>query len=397
MRQFILVFFMAIVLSIFVDSSSFAGWSYTILPKDSSWNALEATTVLGPDLQGGIAFTPDSGGITNPSYGVIWQSAGYTTLSQVKSKIYDMVSISGEGLYKVGQSGFGEKAAVWDDSNMPKILPGQSGTGVSGIANSASYYHDSGDCLIKTIGGEINQNATYWINDGTSGWSARTLSPEISAVNDVKENRLVGFDDNKATKWVLNENPNVDPAVTTYYMNGNPTATTDAYSQAGSFVGGKGYLNATSHSVAILWEDMTGMTENYNSFMMHPDDGAILSEIYSMDQYHDSGNSVVVSGGWVGYLSDEPGVYAEINAALWFGLDNDYVNLHIPGYESTVVNDIIVIGDKLYAVGSATTVNTGPYVCDAVLWTYEIPEPASITALIAGFVFLVTRKRRKRG
>lgn len=392
MRQFILVLLMATALSICMNSSSFAAdWSYTILPKDPSWIASEATTVLGPDLQGGIAFLPD-GSIVNPTYGVIWQTGGYNTLSQDKSKIYDMVDIPGEGLYKVGQSNINERAAVWDAGDTHATLPGQ--TGVWGKANSVSYFYDSGENLIKIIGGEINQNATYWIHDGTSGWSARNLSPELSTVNDVQENSLVGMDEFMATKWVLDENPNEDPTVTTYYMAGNPSATTSAYSQAGSYVGGSGYLNTVNYKEAVLWEDMIGVSENDNSIILHPDDGAILSEIFSMYQYDDGGDSVVVSGGWVGYLSNVPGVYAEINAALWFGLDNDYVNLHIPEYEATTINDIIIIGDTLYAVGIAQTVNTGPSVCDAVLWTYEIPEPASVTALLAGFSFLAARKRK---
>lgn len=393
MRQFTLVFLMAIVLSICIYSTSLADWSYTILPKDSSWTGSEATTVLGPDLQGGTAFKPDTGGIVDPSNGVIWETGGYTELTQTKSKIYDMVDDPVEGLYKVGQSGISEKAAVWDGNNIYTQLPGQSASGDSGNANSVSYYYDSGGNHIPIIGGEINQNATCWYKN-TSGWNARPLSSGTSTVNDVKEKSLVGYDNLKATKWQLDDNPINAPAVTTYYMSGDATATTNAYSQAGNYVGGTGYIDTTSHSVAVLWEDISGVTENHNSITMHPDDGAILSEIFAMDQYNDDGVNVVVSGGWVGYLSGVPGVYAEINAALWFGPDNDYVNLHIPEYEATQINDIIIIGDTLYAVGTASTVNTSPYVYDSVLWTYAIPEPVSGTALIIGFASLVAKRRK---
>ncbi len=391
MKYSVLVIVLAMVLSLCSNSTVLADWSYTILPQEASWIGAEGNAVLGPDLQGGTAWTDQSGQV-DPSSGVIWGDNSITTLIGTKSKVYDMADIPGEGLYKVGQSGSGEKATVWNADHSKTVLPGQTGTDNHGSANSMSYLYDSSNNLIKIAGGEKNGKATFWFDDGTSGWVEARLSTDNSTVNDVKGNSFVGHRMGLATKWELGESSTTQ---TQYYMSGNSSAGTMAYSQAGSFVGGSGYLNTTNHTVAVLWQDVDGVTENHFSIMMHPDDDAILSEIRSMDQYDDgSGNGNIVSGGWVAYLSDIPGVYAEVNAALWVGPDNDYVNLHIPEYEGTSINDIIVVGDKLYAVGTASIVNTGPYVSDAVLWTYEIPEPATITVLIAGFAGVVIRRKK---
>ena len=113
---------------------------------------------------------------------------------------------------------------------------------------------------------------------------------------------------------------------------------------------------------------------------------------FTDSRIHSAANRAFAGRGWVG-----EDTITDSRALVWFDGTADPVILDslLPGtYSGASAESLSWVGDELWVAGWAY--NTAETRTEAMLWTYSIPEPSTITLFLLGGAWLVAKFKRPK-